>query len=179
MAVKAFAEAGNRAKNSVANSKLSKIPSAFKLLTNELRDQLSSPTTQQGEHTIQSNEQSFVQESNGDTTMKSTTDDGRAVQQEKLEYNKQTPVGYQNLRHKKKKVRPKTAPITSNGERGSLLHQNRSTRFDHRKGSFKKTLRPRTPGSIIYTVNENGDFNREDNVAGTSTPSPNIESWFS
>ena len=159
MAAKAFVEAGKRARNSIARSRLSQIPSKVRLLTAELREHLAVPETQRPGS---SNNHSLISLDSLEKKNMTTTGGTSSDELDDVLHSTQT-IRKPPIRHKKKKYRPKSAPSSQTRNGGNhLLNLNRSTRFDHRKNSFSRPIRPRTPGCIAYTINEDGNFTRED-----------------
>lgn len=180
MAVSAFMEAGKKARTSIAKSSLSKLPSKLKILTNELREQLYDPTENHDvPQVINQSDIHVPLDSTSSKDADTTVEIGSDKSNESSQYVPSTGQPY--VRHKKKKSRPKTADgnLSQLKRTGTqLLNQNRSTKFDHRKSSFKKQLRPRTPGSIIYTVNEDGGFEREVQDESRLNPTSDAINWF-
>lgn len=169
MAARAFVEAGKRAKSSITKSRLSTIPSKVRLLTAELHEHLAVTESQRpgSSNTVSSlNSLDSLKKENMMTTGRTNSNNNDLDSTQK---GRKTPIRHK----KKKKTRPKSAPNSqfTNGE-SDLLNLSRSTRFDHRKNLFSRPTRPRTPGSIAYTINEDGKFTKED-IADWFTDSTN------
>ncbi len=157
MAAKAFIEAGRKARTSIAKSRLSQIPSKVRRLTNDIREQLvfnEIDLTSKQDININKLQSNIIAPSgpqkHGDLDLKGPA---TRVKEGQIQFTKS----------QKKKLRPKSAPSSQMNPKRGLLNHSRSTTFDHRRSSFKKNIRPRTPGSIVYVINEDGDFNRENN----------------
>ena len=161
MAAQAFMEAGKKAKSSIAKSKLSKIHGKIKTMTSELREQL---ILQEG--TIPPLHHAGQNTTNSEQNALETKPDEDRVRQKHSQKPEITKKIY--LGHKKKSSRPKSAPAKQT-KKGTLLNQNRSPVFDHRKDSFRKQLRPRTPGALVFTINEDGGYTKEESSDGPDT----------
>lgn len=157
---KAFIEAGEKARNSFSKSRLSnKVSAKLKTLTKDARREQLSVSSE--------NDNGDSKERVELNASKTSAKENKRGVETKLDndnlhliYTKST-----SFRHKENKLRPKSAPINQvQKSRSQLLFQNRSTKIDHRKSSLKIQLRPRTPGSLVYVVNEDGGFQKEEDI---------------
>ncbi len=157
IAAKAFIEAGEKARNSFSKSRLSNtVSTKLKTLTRDARrEQLSVSSQNKNDVSIER-----VELSASETNVK----ENKREIETKLDHDNLNLISTKStsFRHKEKKLRPKSAPINQvQKSKSQLLFQNRSTKIDHRKSSLKTQLRPRTPGSLVFVVNEDGGFQKE------------------
>ena len=161
MATQAFFEAGIRAKTSYSKSRLSKIPSPLYTFVHDMRERLGEP-----EHNNKSGLHNDQMSEVATTTNETPIGNGVQAQHESnvamnsitRKTTGKTYIG----RSRKKKLTPKSLPNKDSMKRNTVVTSNLSKKFDHRRNQFQKPLRPRTPGAIVYTVDENGDFSRKE-----------------
>lgn len=164
MATQAFIEAGKRAKTSYSKSRLSKIPSSLNTFVNDMRERLGEPeyNSKPGLHDNQiakvattTNEVSI-----GNGVKPQQHESSGAVNSTTLK--KPTNKTY-TRRSRKKKLTPRSIPKNDSIKRNTVVTSKSSKKFDHRiDNQFQKPLRPRTPGAIVYTVDQDGDFSRKE-----------------
>lgn len=155
MATKAFVKAGEKkARESFAKSRLSKVPTKLKSITRETRTLFVNDTELKIPTNIDSSSAPSVEPKNV-----------LLLEQKKNSQfhessNKKLTTRLSISRHKQRKTQH---PVPSFTDSNKIQKKgNRSTVFDNRKSSFfNHELRRRTPGSIVYTVNESGESKRE------------------
>jgi hypothetical protein len=169
VAAKAFM-AGKKAKTSLATSRLSKLPAKIKTIRNDIRDQLILvPPPPRNSNKEGSMDPSKIQPSmSTELRTGEIIDDKNSNADRPALTSAKSPKSY---RRKKPKQRPASAPALQRNK-SHLLVQYGSTKLDHRKSTVSKRMRPRTPGSIVYTIEDDGMFSREQHTSN------DLKNWF-